>query len=179
MFFSDNAKYIIKEENPMATINFSSGEKIPLEMHKVRVVQKLNLPPVEKRLEAIKEAGNNTFLLRNRDVFLDMLTDSGVNAMSDRQQAAMFICRRFVCGQRDFLPFDGQTGGTLRHEVFSAGASGQSGGEHPRQPFCQAWQRSHHELPFHHHQSPYYPARRQSRRGSGQRGYEPHQQRAV
>ena len=58
-------------------------------MHKVRIVQKLNLPPVERRLEAMKEAGYNTFLLKNQDVFMDMLTDSGVNAMSDKQQAAM------------------------------------------------------------------------------------------
>ena len=67
----------------MSNIKFFSGEQIPLEMHKVRIVQKLNLPSVEKRLKAIIEAGNNTFLLKNRDVFMDMLTDSGVNAMSD------------------------------------------------------------------------------------------------
>ena len=59
-------------------------DQMPLEMHKVRIVQKLNLLPVEDRLRAIQEAGSNTFLLQNRDVFMDMLTDSGVNAMSDR-----------------------------------------------------------------------------------------------
>ena len=35
-------------------------------MHKVRIVQKLNLPPIERRVEAMKEAGYNTFLLKNR-----------------------------------------------------------------------------------------------------------------
>lgn len=59
-------------------------------MHKVRVVQKLYLPTVEERVKLINEAGNNTFLLQNKDVFMDMLTDSGVNAMSDNQVAAMF-----------------------------------------------------------------------------------------
>ena len=73
----------------MGNIKFYYGNEVPLEMHKVRIVQKLNLPPVEERLEAIEEAGYNTFLLKNKDVFMDMLTDSGVNAMSDRQQAAM------------------------------------------------------------------------------------------
>lgn len=86
----------------MATIQFHSGQNIPLEMHKVRIVQKLNLLPVEKRLEAICEAGNNTFLLKNRDVFLDMLTDSGVNAMSDMQQAAMLTCDDSYAGSETF-----------------------------------------------------------------------------
>ncbi len=68
---------------------YRSEEQVPLEMHKVRIVQKLFLLPVEERLARINEAGNNTFLLQNKDVFMDMLTDSGVNAMSDLQQAAM------------------------------------------------------------------------------------------
>ena len=73
----------------MAVKFYKKEHQVPLEMHKVRIVQKLFLPPVEKRVEYINEAGNNTFLLQNKDVFMDMLTDSGVNAMSDLQQAAM------------------------------------------------------------------------------------------
>lgn len=73
----------------MANIKFIKGEPVPLEMHKVRIVQKLELLPLEERVKKIQEAGNNAHLLKNEDVFLDMLTDSGVNAMSDRQQAAM------------------------------------------------------------------------------------------
>lgn len=69
---------------------YKQEEQVPLEMHKVRVVQKLYLPTVEERVKLINEAGNNTFLLQNKDVFMDMLTDSGVNAMSDNQVAAMF-----------------------------------------------------------------------------------------
>ena len=73
----------------MSEVKFHSGKSVPLEMHKVRIVQKLNLIPIDERVKAINEAGNNTFLLQNKDVFLDMLTDSGVNAMSDRQLSAM------------------------------------------------------------------------------------------
>lgn len=73
----------------LKTVKFYCGETTPLEMHKVRVVQKLNLLPVEERKEAIFGAGFNTFLLQNKDVYLDMLTDSGTNAMSDNQVAAM------------------------------------------------------------------------------------------
>jgi len=75
----------------MEHVKFFGGDAVPLEMHKVRVVQKLNLIPIEDRLAAITAAGNNTFLLQNRDTYLDMLTDSGVNAMSDRQMAAMMV----------------------------------------------------------------------------------------
>lgn len=86
----------------MADVKFYSGENVPLEMHKVRIVQKLNLPPIERRLEAINEAGQNTFLLRNQDVFMDMLTDSGVNAMSDQQQAAMLVADDSYAGSETF-----------------------------------------------------------------------------
>jgi len=83
-------------------IQFRSGECIPLEMHKVRMVQRLNLLPVEDRVKASQEAGNNTFLLKNRDVFLDMLTDSGVNAMSQEQYAAMMCADDSYAGSETF-----------------------------------------------------------------------------
>ena len=90
----------------MAKVRMFSGERVPLEMHKVRIVQKLNLRPVEYRHQAMNEAGNNTFLLQNEDVFLDMLTDSGVNAMSDRQQAAMLIADDSYAGSATYTRLD-------------------------------------------------------------------------
>lgn len=86
----------------MANVKFFSGEQVPLEMHKVRIVQKLELAPIERRLEAMSEAGNNTFLLHNDDVFMDMLTDSGVNAMSDQQLAAMMIADDSYAGSATY-----------------------------------------------------------------------------
>lgn len=86
----------------MTTIKMWSGESFPLEMHKVRIVQKLNLPTIDRRRQAITEAGNNTFLLQNRDIFLDMLTDSGVNAMSDAQQAAMMLADDSYAGSETY-----------------------------------------------------------------------------
>lgn len=86
----------------MSNIKFYKENHLPLEMHKVRIIQKLNLLPIEKRLAAIKEAGNNTFLLKNRDVYLDMLTDSGTNAMSDRQLGAMMIADDSYAGSETF-----------------------------------------------------------------------------
>jgi tryptophanase len=83
-------------------VTLSSGRKIPVEMHKIRVVQKTYLVPVKRRLAAIQEAGYNTFLLRTRDVFLDMLTDSGTNAMSDNQLAAMMVADDAYAGSESF-----------------------------------------------------------------------------
>lgn len=86
----------------MAKVTFFSGQQLPLEMHKVRIIQKLNLLPIEDRQRAIAGAGYNTFLLDNVDVFLDMLTDSGVNAMSDRQQSAMMIADDAYAGSATY-----------------------------------------------------------------------------
>lgn len=86
----------------MSNIKFFKESNLPLEMHKVRIVQKLNLLPIDERLAAIKKAGNNTFLLRNKDVYLDMLTDSGTNAMSDRQLGAMMIADDSYAGSETF-----------------------------------------------------------------------------
>ena len=83
-------------------VKFYSGEDIPLELHKVRIVQKLNLVPIERRLEALKEGGFNTFQLSTKDVFLDMLTDSGTNAMSDQQLAAMMQADDAYAGSQSF-----------------------------------------------------------------------------
>ncbi len=87
------------------SIKLSSGEEIPIEMHKTRMVQKIQLVPVEQRLKAIEEAGYNTFLLKTKDVFLDMLTDSGVNAMSDNQFAAMMKVDDAYAGSMTFYEF--------------------------------------------------------------------------
>lgn len=86
----------------MPSVTMYTENGIPLEMHKVRIVQKLRLIPIEDRLKAITEAGNNTFLLQNCDVFLDMLTDSGVNAMSDRQLASMITADDAYAGSATF-----------------------------------------------------------------------------
>jgi tyrosine phenol-lyase len=84
------------------SIRLSNGTEIPIEMHKVRIVQKTRLAPVRDRLRAMEEAGYNTFLLRTRDVFLDMLTDSGTNAMSDNQLAAMMQSDDAYAGSESF-----------------------------------------------------------------------------
>jgi len=87
------------------SIKLSSGKEIPIEMHKTRMVQKISLIPIEGRLNAMGEAGYNTFLLKTKDIFLDMLTDSGVNAMSDNQFAEMIRADDAYAGSMTFYVF--------------------------------------------------------------------------
>jgi tryptophanase len=84
------------------SIRLSDGTEIPIEMHKIRIVQKVRLAPARERLQAMEEAGYNTFLLRTRDIFMDMLTDSGTNAMSDNQQASMLLADDAYAGSDSF-----------------------------------------------------------------------------
>jgi tyrosine phenol-lyase len=83
-------------------VRLSNGRQIPVEAHKVKIVQRTDLQPVDQRLRAMSEAGYNTFLLRTRDVFLDMLTDSGTNAMSDNQLASMMVADDAYAGSESF-----------------------------------------------------------------------------
>ncbi len=73
----------------MPNIKFYKNKEVPLELHRVEIVKQLSLLPVDERLKKMKEAGFNTFQLHNGDIFMDMLTDSGVNAMSNHQLSAM------------------------------------------------------------------------------------------
>ena len=92
--------------NQSKTIRFFNGQEIPMELHKVRIVQKLYLKPIDERYEAIQKGGYNTFLLNTRDIFLDMLTDSGTNAMSDNQVAAMLQADDAYAGSQSYYKME-------------------------------------------------------------------------
>jgi len=86
----------------MTKVKFYNRNEIPVEMHKVKIVQKLSLLPADERLNKMNEAGFNTFKLHNGDIFMDMLTDSGVNAMSDNMQSAMLRADDAYAGSETF-----------------------------------------------------------------------------
>jgi len=81
------------------------SENIPTswcEPWKIKTVEQISLAPYKSRKAAIEDAGWNTFLLPSRLVYIDLLTDSGTNAMSDKQWAAIMTGDEAYAGSKDF-----------------------------------------------------------------------------
>ena len=77
-------------------------EKKNAEPYKIKAVEPLAMLSYAEGKEALFRAGYNTFLIDSSKVYIDLLTDSGTSAMSDRQWGALMVGDEAYAGSKSW-----------------------------------------------------------------------------